>query len=218
MFTHIKTELPELRSTTFKNKRWYEIPNGDFYPSITSVLSVKEKPYLVAWQKSLGPEKAKKENERTKDRGHSIHAMVERYLDNDDDPTKGHGKEHVKQFNQLRLVLHKINNIRAQEATVYSEFLGVAGRVDCIAEYNNVLSIVDFKTSNGNKTEEMIEDYFLQETFYALAFTELTGEPIEQIVTLMSVERGIAPLVFKKPIYPYILPLKARIDEFYATA
>ncbi len=216
MFTHIKTELPELRATTFKNKRWYEIPNGDFYPSITSVLSVKEKPYLIEWQKSLGPEKAKKENERTKDRGHAIHAMMEKYLKNDNDPIKGQEKEHIKQFYQLKLVASKINNIRAMEATVYSDFFGIAGRVDCIAEFNGVLSIIDFKTSNGNKTEDMIEDYFLQETFYALAFTEMTGESVEQIVTLMSVERGIAPLIFKKPIVPYILPLKLRADDFYA--
>lgn len=210
--------MPELRSTTYNNQRWYETPEGKFYPSITTVLGSKKKQYLLDWQKSLGPDKYKKETERTKERGHCIHAMMEKYLKNEANPTEGQDKVHIKQFNQLRIAVHKINNIHAQEATVFSDYLGVAGRVDCIAEYNNVLSVIDFKTSNSNKTEEMIEDYFLQETFYAMAFTEITGVPVEQIVTLMAVEKGIAPLIFKKEIFPYVLPLQQRIEEFYATA
>jgi genome maintenance exonuclease 1 len=91
----------------------------------------------------------------------------------------------------------------------------IAGRVDCIAEFDGVLSVIDFKTSNNNKDDKMIEDYFLQETFYALAYMERYGDEVNQIVTIAAVERGAVPLVFKKTITPYIIPLKRRVDEFY---
>lgn len=163
----------------------------------------------------LGPEKAKKETDRCAERGTAVHLMAERYLNNEEDPLRDQPHEYVKLFNQLKYGLKRINNIRIQEIPLYSDEFMVAGRVDCIAEFDKVLSVIDFKTSNNNKNEEMIEDYFLQETFYALAYYELYGEPVEQIVTVMTVERGAVPLVFKKPITPYIVPLKRRIEEFY---
>jgi ATP-dependent exoDNAse (exonuclease V) beta subunit len=218
LFTHYKIDFAELRTKNLNGQRWYETPDGTFYPSITTVLGVKKKPHLIRWQQSLGPERANKEVERTKARGDAVHSMVENYLQNNPEPTKDHDPAHIRCFNQVKLVLHKVDNIRAQEVPLFSDYFSVAGRVDCIAEYNGILSVIDFKSSNGNKTEEMIEDYFLQETFYALAFTEMTGQEVKQIVTLMAVERGIAPLVFKKAITPYIVPLKKRIDEFYAAA
>ena len=141
--------------------------------------------------------------------------MAERYLNNEADPTRDQPNEYVRLFNQLRYGLKGIDNIRIQEIPLYSDELRVAGRTDCIAEYRGVLSVIDFKTSNGNKDEGMIEDYFLQETFYALAFYEQYGEEIDQIVTIVTVEKGAVPLVFKKPITPYIVPLIKRIAEFY---
>ena len=192
-------------------------PEDNYYPSITTVLGIQQKQYLIDWQNSLGKEKAQKEIARTKQRGDAVHLMVEKYLKNDPDPTKDQNPEFIKRFNKLTLLLSRINNIVAQEAALYSDYLGVAGRVDCIANYSDVLSILDFKSSTGEKDESMIEDYFLQETFYALAFYEMTGIKIEQIITLITTEKGPMPLIFKKSIMPYISPLKQRIDEFYDT-
>jgi len=217
LFIHDKIELPELQVTTHNNQRWYKTPDGAYYPSITTVLGNKPKQYLIDWQNSLGKEKAQKETERTKKRGDAVHLMVEKYLNNDPDPTKDQDPACIKNFNQLTILLSRITKIHAQEVALFSDYFGVAGRVDCVAEYNKVLSIIDFKTSTNDKSADMIEDYFLQETFYALAFYEMTGMKIEQIITLMAVEKGITPLIFKKPITPYISKLKQRIDEFYAT-
>ena len=141
--------------------------------------------------------------------------MIEKYLNNEDDFTRGYDPEFVKGFNQLKFRLNRINNIRLQEVGLYSNRLKIAGRVDCIGEYDGVLSVIDFKTSNNNKNKEMIEDYFLQCTFYALAWFELTGEPIEDIVILMTVEKGMVPLVFKEKIDKYVEPLLQRINEYY---
>jgi len=215
-FNHIPLQLEEMSTKDVKGKRWYVTPHGDMYPSITTLLSNKPKPHLENWRKMLGEDKAAKETARCADRGTSVHLMAERFLNNEENPTREQTNENIKLFNQIRLVLkNKINNIRAQEVPLYSDVLGVAGRVDCIAEYEGVLSVIDFKTSNNNKTEEMIEDYLLQETFYALAYYELTGESVQQIVTIMAVEKGIMPLVWKKPITPYISPLQKRVTEFY---
>lgn len=216
MFTH--TNVPthqELKTQTINGLRWYKTPEGNLYPSITSVLGAKEKPYLEAWRQSLGPAKADKETKRCADRGTAIHLMAERYLNNEADPYREQPNEYVKLFNQLKYGLKKIDNIRIQEVPLYSDEFMVAGRTDCIAEYNGVLSVIDFKTSNNNKDETMIEDYFIQETFYALAYYENFGEEISQLVTIMTVERGAVPLVFKKPITPYIIPLKHRVIDFY---
>ena len=168
----------------------------------------------MAWQQSLGANKAKKEMNRCADRGTAVHEMAENFLNNDPNPTKGRDADHVKGFNQLKFKLKKIDNIRMQEAPLYSHMLGIAGRVDCVGEYDGVLSIIDFKTSNNNKDRDWIEDYFLQATFYAIAWHELTGEAIEQIVILMSVEKGMVPLVFVDTIDKYVEPLLKRIDEY----
>ena len=216
MFIHTNVpKFAELRTQTINGLRWYSTPGGDVYPSITSVLGVKEKPHLEAWRNRLGVDKAAAETKRCADRGTAIHLMAERFINNESDYLKDQPSEYIRLFNQLKMSLKRINNVRIQEVPLYSDELMVAGRTDCIAEYDNVLSVIDFKTSNNNKDELMIEDYFIQETFYALAYYEQFGEEIQQIVTLMTVERGAVPLVFKKPIKPYIIPLQRRIDYFY---
>ena len=216
-FTH--TEVPELFALTDKivnGQRFYTLPSGERYPSITTVLSAKGKEWLNDWRKMLGAEKADKETQRCADRGTAVHEMIERYLNNDEEPTKGHTREHSGLFNQVRLRLAKnVNNIRIQEAPLFSHRLKLAGRVDCIGEYDGVLSIIDFKTSNGNKKDEMIEDYYIQCTAYAVMYYEMYGVFIEDIVIVMAVERGMMPLVFKKKIYDYIDLLVERVDAFH---
>lgn len=215
MFTHInQPQFTELKVKEQAGKRWYQIPTGEWFPSITTVLSIKEKPWLENWKKMLG-DKAQKETERCADRGTAVHKMIENYLMNEKNTTKGFDLEHVKLFNQTKFHLNRLNNIRAQEIPLYSMDLKTAGRVDCVAEYNKILSIVDFKTSNNNKTTESIEDYFIQCTAYAIMYNELFNEPIENIVIIMAVEKGMVPIVFQKPIEPYIAPLIERINMFY---
>ena len=94
--------------------------------------------------------------------------------------------------------------------------LKYAGTVDCVAEFKGVLSIIDFKTSTNNKTYDMVHDYFKQCTAYAIAWYELTGEPIEDIVVLIAVENGLTPLVFKEKIENWIPGLLEDIDLFNA--
>lgn len=220
-FTHKDPiELPELgveQSAT--GKRFYVTPEGNKYPSITTLLGEKEKPWLENWKKMLGEEKAKKESDRARKRGDAIHEMTERYVKNEDPDEfrREYDPQDVKGFNQVRPLLNRLDNVHAQEVALYSDTLRCAGRVDLVGEYQGELSIVDFKTSNNPKTEEMVQDYYLQGTAYAIMWHELTEQPIENVTIIMSVQKGLVPLVFTTTIDKYLKPLLKRIDEYYGT-
>lgn len=143
--------------------------------------------------------------------------MIEKFLDNDPNPTAGQKLEHIPDFNMLRLQLRKVNNILTQETALWSDVLRCAGRVDCVGEYNGKLAIIDFKTSTNNKRIDQIGDYFLQTTAYAIMFQERYDIQIDDVVILMSVEKGAVPLVFQQPIEPYIEPLMHRINKYHTT-
>ena len=109
------------------------------------------------------------------------------------------GVEEANRVSRIKPLLHNINNVYYQEVALYSNVLRLAGRVDCIAEYNGVLSIIDFKTAAKPKRQEWIDDYFIQCTFYACAFFELTGIEIKQVVVLITVD-GNPPQEFIQPV------------------
>jgi len=195
--------------------RRYVVSSGEKYPSITSLLGmVEDKTWLNDWRNALGPAKADKESKRCADRGTAVHAMSEKYLSNSDPNLDSHLIENVKLFKQIKLHLNKINNIYCLEKPVYSNQLRVAGRCDCVGEYEKRLSVIDFKTSNQYKYREAIEGYFLQATFYALAFNEMFEECVEDIVIIIAIEKGIVPLVFRDKINNHVKPLLRKIKEF----
>lgn len=214
MFTHVNDHgLKDLESITHANgKRFYKTPEGIWYPSITTMLGLKEKPELTAWRKRLGDEEADKQTKDAADRGSDVHELAECYLNNEP-PPKMIETKHIGLFHKLKPRLNKIDNIRAQEVALYSDKLELAGRVDCIGEYDNVLSIIDFKTSIRDKLKEWIEDYFLQATAYAIMWHERTGESIENIVILIASEKGLVANVFKENIAKYVATLLKRIKE-----
>lgn len=214
MFVTLDTINPiDMKSVDGPTGRFYTTPVGMKYPSITTILGSGDKPWLTEWRNSMGVDNANKEMKRAADRGTAVHLMLERYLQNDPDPTKDQRIEHIVEFNSLKMHIKKVNNIIAQEIALFSDVLGVAGRVDCIAEYQGKLSIIDFKTSNRDKSANMIEDYYKQTTFYALAFEEMYDIHIENIVIIMSVEKGL-PLIFRENVDDWIEPLVTKISNY----
>ena len=178
-------------------RRVYVTPNGHTYPSITSVLGSQPKPSLDAWRERVGDEEADRIMKESAKLGTAVHDLCERFLSNQNllmvnDEARG-------VFNRLRFLLGNINNIVGLEIPLYSDILKLAGTADCIAEYNGVLSVIDFKTSKRAKKEEWIEDYFIQAFFYSAAFFEMTGAIPEQIVILIAVRESFEVQVFKKP-------------------
>ena len=219
-YTHKPTKLTELTTQTINFKRFYETPDGKLYPSITTVLSTRNKKGLFEWRKRVGDEVANYVARTSAARGTAVHHMCEDYLNNFPVDWPDKWKEHEKKFlpyclfKQLKKsVLEKIDNIRSQECALFSHKYRVAGRVDCIAEYDGELSIIDFKTSTKERTDEYNENYYIQAAAYAEMFEEQTGTPIEQIVILVVTEDGVVQEFVKKK-YDYIPLLVESIDNF----
>ncbi len=177
-------------------KRLYNTPDGNQYPSVTSVLSIINEDKIAAWRKRVGEEEANRVGHRASSRGTSVHSILERYLLNED---TSEFLPHVKQSLQnLRPILDRsIGKIFGLESALFSRHLGLAGRVDCVAEFDGVPSIIDFKTSRYPKKKEMVPNYFAQASAYAIMFEERTGLPITNTVILMDVDDN-APIVFKE--------------------
>lgn len=215
MFVHLDTLTPlDMKSVDGAKGRHYTTPTGNRYPSITTILGHGEKEWLNDWRNSLGQKAADAEVKRATERGTAVHLMLERQIQNELDPTKDQKVSHIAEFNSLRFQIKKLNNIMLQEAALYSDIMKVAGRVDCVAEYDGVLSIIDFKTATRYKSSDMINDYFLQTTAYALMIDEMYDLPIQNIVIIMSVEQGL-PLLFKGNVDDYVEPLIKRINKYH---
>ena len=206
MFNHVKHDvvLPTLTRKTTDTGSKYFTPEGNAYPSITTVLGVLNKEGIIAWRKRVGEEEANKISQQASVRGTAVHKLAEDYLNNDPDWKEGAMPTNLFSFEDIKKIMDKrLNNIWMQEVFLYSDRLKTAGQVDCIAEFDGQLSIIDFKTSRKPKKVEWITSYFIQASFYAAAFYERTGIPIKQGVILITVDHN-EPQVFKINTYDYL--------------
>jgi genome maintenance exonuclease 1 len=206
MFNHVEHDvvLPKLTRKSTEAGRRYFTPDGNAYPSITTVLGILSKQGILEWRKRVGEVEANRISTQAATRGTAVHKLAEDYIDNVEGWSKGAMPANIASFNDLKNILDKrLDNIWFQEEFLYSDRLKCAGQVDCIAEFDGQLSIVDFKTSRKPKKEEWITSYFIQASFYAAAFYERTGIPIKQGVILITVD-GSEPQVFKVNTYDYL--------------
>jgi genome maintenance exonuclease 1 len=206
-----KLTLPDVTTQTIQGKRFYVTPEGNKYPSITTVLSGKGNEGIIKWRESVGNDVANQIMRSAAKRGTAVHQLVEDYLNNDE--LSKQDVLPVALFTLLKPELDKINNIVMQEGGLYSDNWGVAGRVDCIAEYEGKLSVIDFKTSTKEKKEEWIENYFIQGSAYCEMYEERFSGKIDQVVILIVTEDG-GVQVFKKDKQTYLPLLKEAIGEF----
>ena len=204
----------ELNKKETPGIRLYNLPNGDWVPSITSVTSFYNKEVFVEWRKRVGDEEANRITKQATARGTDFHQICQDYLENKELNMDDYQLPTQFMFHHAKPYLNKINNIHAIERTLYSEYLGLAGRVDCIAEYEGELAVIDFKTSTKIKPEKWIENYFVQEMFYASAYYELTGIPIKKLITLMVTPGGEVKVFDKRNKNDYIKLLVRYIKKF----
>jgi genome maintenance exonuclease 1 len=216
MFNHVDIRLPQLERETIDGVRYYKIPDGDEllkFVSITSVTSHHNRHIFEDWRRRVGEEEANKVNRQATSRGTDLHSIVENYLLNIPElPEKSLISKHL--FKIIRPELNNINNIHALESSLYSKILGIAGTVDCIAEYKGELSIIDFKTSKKAKPVEWIEHYFVQAAAYACMFYELTQIPVKKLVILMACEDGECVVYEEYDKAKYIKLLRNYIKDF----
>ena len=204
----------ELKKKDTPGCRLYELPDGQWVPSITSVTSFYNREIFIKWRKRVGIEEANKITKRATARGTDFHEAAQAYLENKELNWDDYRPLTKFMFHHAAPYLDKINNIHAIERTLYSEYLGLAGRVDCIAEYEGELAVIDFKTSDKIKPEEWLENYFVQETFYAAAYYELTEIPVKKLITLMVTPGGEVKVFDKRNKGDYIKLLVRYIKEF----
>jgi hypothetical protein len=203
--------LPEIHTETINGKRFYVTPEGKKYPSITTVLSGRSKEGINRWRKSVGDDVANQIMRSAAKRGTAVHQLVEDYLNNEE--LSNQDVLPLALFSILKPELDDINNIALQEGGLYSDKWGIAGRVDCIAEYKGKLSVIDFKTSTKEKKEEWVENYFIQGSAYCEMYEERFNQEINQVVILIVTECG-AVQSFIKDKKDYLPLLKPAIEEF----
>ena len=215
-FTHLnKLGDFELEANTIDGVRYYTLPSGKKAPSITSITSFYNRQIFKNWREKVGEEQANKITKVATDRGTKFHDLVEKYLLNEDINSLKNVLPTTKaRWIAAREALNNIDNIHALEKPLYSEYFGIAGRVDCIAEYEGELAVIDFKTSKKIKPEKWLENYFVQETAYACMYFEMTGISVKKIVTLMVADNGDVKVYEKRNKGEYIKLLTKYIKEF----
>lgn len=207
-FNHKFIELPsEIKEVEIDGKRFYSTPGGTF-PSVTTVTGFEKQQFFAEWRKK-NPEESK----RVTTRGTKLHSLIENYLRNEPIDLEEVMPGNRALFLLLKPELDKIDNILALETPLWSKTVGLAGRTDCIAEYDGKLSIIDFKASSKEKRKQDIDNYFTQATAYSLMFQERTGIKIENFAILIACEDGLKQVFQGKPI-SYVKELYNTIKKY----
>ena len=195
-FNHVEVnEFDKLEQVTREDGvRFYATPSGKKYPSVTTILSAHNKQGLLEWRKKVGEEQANKISSAAAKRGTKLHLHCENYINNVDVISTMPVFQR-ELFESILPLLHNINNVHVQEQRLYSDHLRLAGTVDCVAEYEGKLAIIDYKTSSRRKNKEYIHNYFMQCAAYAIMYEERTGIPISKLVIIVAVEND-DPQVF----------------------
>ena len=212
MFTKVEIDYPSLSRETIDGVRYYDTPTGEKLVSITSVISHYNREIFRKWRAKVGVEEANKITKQATSRGTDMHTLVEHYIKNEDLPTVQPLSEFL--FKQAKPDLDKIDNIHAIEQSLFSLELGVAGSVDCIAEYEGELAVIDFKTSKKHKPRKWIDHYFVQCAAYACMLYEMTGIMVKKFVIIMSCEDGECVVYEEYDKRKYIDLLSEYIREF----
>ncbi len=213
-FNHVdldKSKLPTVKGKNVDGFRFYNI-NGKNYPSVTSVLSIRKKKELQDWRDKIGENVANWEMGRAARRGKATHTLIEQYIKNETPSIRD--VLPLGLFKLIKPYVDQINNIHCLETVMFSDKLTIAGQVDCIAEYNGKLSVIDFKTANKERQESWIENYFLQTCAYSMMYEEHFGTKIDQLVILIAAEDGTM-VPFIKDRSEYEDKLGKSIEEFY---
>ena len=199
-FKHVGCDIDyELTTETINGKRHYVTPGGNKYPSVTTITSQYNKQSIMEWRKRVGEEEANRISSKAAGRGTRVHTMCENYLNNQEDYLQKQMPDAIVMFNTLQPLLNDyVNNIHALEVPLYSDYLRTAGRVDCIAEFDGAISVIDFKTSSKPKEDKWIQNYYMQCSAYAVMFEERTGIPVPRIVVMIAVDGDKAQIFVKK--------------------
>ena len=204
-----------IREDNTDKGRLYRSESGKSFPSVTTVLDWNKKDSLIEWRKRVGEEEANRISRTAANRGTKLHAVCESYLQNEPLDFKKLNFLTIDLFKSIQPIIdERLDDVLAIELQMYSEHLGLAGTVDCVAKFDGKNSVIDFKTSSKPKRQEWIDNYFMQTACYAVMFEERTGICIPNLVVLIAVESSV-PQVFIQKRDKWIDKAKKTINEYY---
>jgi genome maintenance exonuclease 1 len=215
MFNHVDLDLKPIPRETIDGIRYYKIPDEEEplkLVSITSITSHFNKQIFLDWRKRVGNEEADRVTKAATTRGTDMHTLTEHYLKNEKLPKVPPISDFL--FKISKKELSRINEIYSLEGALYSKQLGIAGTVDCIAEHDGELAIIDFKTSKKPKPREWIEHYFVQAMGYGCMLYEMKNIAVKKLVIIMACENGECVVYEETDKAKYIRLLGRYIDKF----
>jgi genome maintenance exonuclease 1 len=204
----------DIESIDTPQGRRYKTPGG-LLPSVTTVTGWKKRAFFAKWRRE-NPEESK----RVLSRGTKLHSLIETYIRNDlteaalslSQQTQSATSE-VDLFTAMQADIDRIGKVFAIEVPLWSNTVGLAGRTDCIGEFDGVPSVIDFKSSNYPKSEDSIQDYFMQATAYSLMWQDRTGHRLRNIAILIGVEDGGCQVFTADPM-EYVEQLVETIRQY----
>lgn len=208
----------DLPVVTRPGGRYYMTPEGQKYPSASTVAGILTRKGIAAWRAKVGTAEADRVSKRGADRGTNVHAICESYLKGELTPFQRLGI--MPTLKEMFLSLQRkfdvnISDIYAIEQPLYSDRLKIAGRCDVIVIWEGVLAVLDIKTANRHKPEEWMLNYFVQTTAYAEMFEERTGIPIDRIVLATAIEGESHATIHSKSKQTYLPLLDKCIESYY---
>ena len=217
-FTHVEVPFDldgDVEQITRKSGRVYVTPKGDKYPSITTVLGAGDKSWLYDWRARVGEEEANRVSHHASVRGSKVHDLMEKYVAGEEIDERKLMPLHKASFKKLAPIMDEhLSEWYVQEKKMWSDHLGVAGMMDLAGRWDNVRSVVDYKTSRRVKEKEEISNYFIQECAYSIMFEERTGIPLPNLVIVMDIDSN-EPRVFKEHRDNWVQPLLDAISHYH---
>lgn len=191
---------------------YYNTPNKIRLPSVSRALKEffpESEKSIQAWRKRVGEAEADRISATARNRGSSLHTLIEKYIHRQTDVGKVMPST-MSLFKQMYPILDKmITDVYLVEAPIWSYRYNLAGFVDTVGLYDNVLSTIDYKNSIKPKRYDWIENYFLQTTAYSLMIEEVYGTVITQNVIIIGVVESATPQIFFND------PQKMRNHKFF---
>ena len=215
-FVHEKIDMGyvDLDRRDCEDGRRYVTLDGNAYPSVTTILSILSEESIAKWRAKVGEEEANKVSLRATTRGTAVHAIIEKYMNNDPNYAEGYLPHVVQSLENLKPLLDKhVTKVYAQEVPLYSDHLQLAGTCDAVVEWDGVPTIVDWKTSRRPKKKANIGNYFMQLAAYAVMWEERTGMPIQQTRIVMDVD-DFHPVMYKETRDAWIDKMIETRDEY----
>jgi len=215
-FIHEKIDMGyvDLDRRDCEDGRRYVTLDGNAYPSVTTILSILSEESIAKWRAKVGEEEANKVSLRATTRGTAVHAIIEKYMNNDPNYAEGYLPHVIQSLENLKPLLDKhVTKVYAQEVPLYSDHLQMAGTCDAVVEWDGVPTIVDWKTSRRPKKKANIGNYFMQLAAYAVMWEERTGMPIQQTRIVMDVD-DFHPVMYKETRDAWIDKMIETRDEY----